>query len=135
MRTYQYFSPGFSANVRLTYQDGLLIKMEADSYTGTFGMDKNAHFPINEQSFLDTSKHEKRPFIELERIITFAMMWKRYNHTPDKKLAEDFWNKMSKEKQIEAYDGYPRYEMQLKMSGLAKKYLVRYLKHEAWKNV
>lgn len=132
MRTYEYFSAGFQANVRLTYTEGLLSVVDVETYTGNFNSGDKAHFYILEDNFLNNCKANKIRFTEIEREITFEMFWKRYKYTPDKQLAIQAWNKLTKAEQLKAYDWIPTYDAQLKNSGLARKYAVRYLKDKPW---
>ena len=135
MTIYQVASTTFGCDVQLTFNpNGALIKyevMQADIDTNG----DNIRLHTKEADFLEIMKKFNMKVTKVHRKITFEMMWIRYNYKVDKALAMAEWNKMPEEEHTEAYDGVPAYEAHLKAHNIAKKYLVRYLKHKPYRDL
>lgn len=132
MKRYQYHSNGTGSVITLTYINGLLQGVELEPYEAHLDTNARAQFFISEVLFLKSCQQHKLQYTEIGLDITFDMFWERYGYKTDKALAMEAWQKMSKDDQVKAYNFIPRYNSQLKSSGLARKYAVRYLKHKPW---
>lgn len=130
MKQYKYFSPGFNSDVTVCFLNGILCAIVIDTIQSV-AIEK-AHFYTKEDHFLKVCKDNNIKVIEIDREITFEEWYKEYNYKVDKQPALKYWNKMPKEKKIRAFDFIKQYDSQLKLSGLAKKYPVTYLRSEIY---
>lgn len=132
MKRYQYHSNGTNSLITLTYVNGLLQGVELEPYEANPDSNARAQFFISEVLFLKSCQVHKTQVTEIGLEVTFEMFWERYAYKVDKHQATEAWQKLSKDDQLKAYNFIPRYNSQLKGSGLARKYPVRYLKHKPW---
>lgn len=134
MKIYQVHSNIMLGDVRLTYNNhGILVCWEAVDQLTPATVELRSTLLLSEALFFETAKKHNLKFFEVNRKVTFDMIWERYAYKVDKALALAEWNKLTEEERVAAYDFVPFYFAQLKANGgLAKKYLVRYLKHKPW---
>lgn len=129
MRILQVFSGTYGCDVQLTFNEAdTLIKYEVVNPAAQ--AKDMIRLCTNLADFMVLMEQHKMKVIEVQRVITFEMMWVRYNYKVDKALALAYWRTMPAYKQILAYDGEPAYTAQCKANNISRKYLVRYLKHE-----
>ncbi len=139
MKIYEVHSELFGGAVRMTFNEpGVLIRFEAvNQDVDKLNYDADQQVPsirlrLTLSGFLSMCEAYRLKPLEISREITFDMFWDKYAYKVDKPLAMEAWNKLTKEDQLAAFDFIPRYNAQLKQSGLARKYAVRYLKHKPW---
>lgn len=138
MRIYEIHSSVFGGPVRMTFNaHGILICFEVMNQDTEALNIKEDELPtirlrLVQDLFLSMCEAYTLKPVEVSRELTFEMFWDKYAYKVDKTLAQEQWGKLSKEDQLKAYDFIPRYNAQLKTSGLARKYAVRYLKHKPW---
>ncbi len=138
IKTYQYYSSALKCNIFISYDDGVICKVEAENPDIDFVMserianDRKASFFVYEVGFLEATKG-KIAVKEITRIIPFDAFWDKYNYKTSGRIdAEKAWNKLSVADKIGAYDYIPRYEAMIKLSNVAKMYGSRYLNAKRW---
>lgn len=135
-RVYQYNSHGCQSNVRLYYQDGLLLKVEIETPKEPMPDKKSAPFKLKEEDFIAACIQYKIPYTEVDRAVTFEIFWDKYSKGfpgSSKKKSQERWNKLSVVDQVSAYDFIDQYNAWVKLNGIGRKLCETYLHQEPWR--
>jgi hypothetical protein len=137
MKTYQYHSKIFNADVQATYnQAGILVGFTVLNGNVVERIDLESGVLKNyahEASFLENATKNKLKLTEIERVVTFEMFWNTYKQKDcGRTKAEAIWDKLSKADQLGAYDFIPAFDGILKLNGTAKPYATTYINSKRW---
>jgi hypothetical protein len=135
IKMYQFYSAPLATSVTVSYDDGMLKSVEAESpnFSIVEKAEAKYHMFMTEEGFVAAANKSGIKLIEIKRDITFEMFWDKYNYkTSGKEEAKKAWTKLSKSNQTAAYDYISVYESILKQNPVAKQYGSSYLNAKRW---